>query len=136
MGTVGRGWEWRKGHSRASGHVAGADTGAAPAGILGGVNGRLAVAGLMWAAVSVFAFWAIGNVVVAGGLAVFGLVLLVVLAMASDWDRHPDFEERERVRARRRQEKWERNAGARARDRERWDTHQARKAARGTGQDR
>lgn len=119
-----------------SGHVAEADTAGAPAGILGGVNGRLAVAGLIWAAVSVFAVWAIGNVVVAGGLAVFGLVLLVVLAMAGDWDRHPDFEERERVRARRRKEKWERNAGARARDRERWDAHQARKAARGTGQDR
>ncbi len=105
------------------------------AGILGGVNGRVALAGLIWAAVSVLAFSAIGNVIVAGGLAVFGLVLLVVLAMASDWDRHPDFEERERVRAQRRREKWERNAGARARDRERWEAHQARKAARGGSRD-
>ena len=116
--------------------MAGAGTAGSPAGILGGVNGRVAVAGSIWAAVSVFAFWAIGNVVVAGGLAVFGLVLLVVLAMGSDWDRHPDFEERERARARRRKEKWENNAGARARDRERWEAHQARKAARGAGQDR
>jgi hypothetical protein len=99
------------------------------------VNGRVALAGLIWAAVSVLAFSAIGNVIVAGGLAVFGLVLLVVLAMAGDWDRHPDFEERERVRAQRRREKWERNAGARARDRERWEAHQARKAARGAPQD-
>lgn len=90
----------------------------------------------MWAAVSVLAFRGIGNVIVAGGLVVFGLVLLVVLAMASDWDRHPGFEERERERARRRREKWERNAGARARDRERWEAHQARKAARGASQDR
>ncbi|SFO43171.1 hypothetical protein SAMN05660359_03428 [Geodermatophilus obscurus] len=100
------------------------------------MNGRWVVAGLMWAAVSVLAFRGIGNVIVAGGLVVFGLVLLVVLAMASDWDRHPGFEERERERARRRREKWERNAGARARDRERWEAHQARKAARGAAQDR
>ena len=105
-------------------------------GILDGVNGRWVVAGLIWAAVSVLAFYGIGNVIVAGGLVVFGLVLLVVLAMASDWDRHPDFEERERARAQRRREKWERNAGARARDRERWEAHQARKAARGASQDR
>lgn len=107
----------------------------ARAGILGAVNGRVAVAGLIWAAVSVLAFWGVGNVMLAFGLAVFGLVLLVVVAMASDWDRHPDFEERERARAIRRREKWERNAGARARDRERWEAHQARKAARGARRD-
>ncbi len=99
------------------------------------MNGRLAVAGLIWLAVSVLAFQGIGNVIVATGLVVFGLVLLVVLAMASDWDRHPDFEQRERERARRRQEKWERNAGARARDRARWEAHQARRAARDAGRD-
>ena len=88
------------------------------------------LAGVMWAAVTVVAFPAIGNVIVASGLAVFGLVLLVVLAMASDWDRHPDFEERELARARRRRAKWERTADARARDRERWEAHQARRAER------
>lgn len=100
------------------------------------VNGRLVLAGLIWAAVSALALWGVGNVIVAIGLAVFGLVLLVVLAMASDWDRHPDFEEREMLRARKRRERWQRTAGARARDRERWEAHQARKAARGGRQDR
>ncbi len=100
-----------------------------------GVKSRLALAGVLWAAVTVVGFVAIGNVIVASGLAVFGLVLLLVLAMASDWDRHPDFEAREMVRARRRRAKWERTAGARARDRERWEAHQARKAARGAPRD-
>jgi hypothetical protein len=92
----------------------------------------LVLAGVIWAAVSVLALVAVGNVIVALGLIVFGFVLLVVLAMASDWEGHPDFEERELARARRRREKWERNAGARARDRERWEAHQARKAGRAT----
>ena len=95
------------------------------------MNGRLALAGVLWAAVSLAAFVAIGNVIVAAGLAVFGLVLLIVLAMAHDWDSHPDFEQRELARARRRKEKWELNADARARDRERWEAHQARKAGQG-----
>ncbi len=93
------------------------------------------LAGAIWAAVSVLAFVAGGNTFLALGLAVFGLVLLVVLAMASDWDSHPDFEEREMARARRRREKWERNADVRARDRARWDAHQARKAARESSRD-
>ncbi|SNS44667.1 hypothetical protein SAMN04488107_2594 [Geodermatophilus saharensis] len=100
------------------------------AGILERVNRRLVLAGVIWAAASVLAFVAGGNALLALGLAVFGLVLLVVLAMAGDWDDHPDFEEREMARARRRREKWERNAGARARDRARWEAHQARKAGR------
>ncbi|MGX5656247.1 hypothetical protein ACWKWC_15855 [Geodermatophilus nigrescens] len=102
------------------------------------MNGRLALAGVVWAAVSVAAFVAIGNVIVAAGLVVFGLVLLVVLGMASDWDSHPDFEERERYRSRRRKDKWDRNADVRARDRQRWEAHQARqaeKAARRPQQD-
>ncbi|MGY1701369.1 hypothetical protein [Geodermatophilus sp. SYSU D00766] len=94
------------------------------------MNGRLVLAGVIWAAASVLAFVAGGNALLALGLAVFGLVLLVVLAMARDWDDHPDFEEREMARARRRREKWERNAGARAKDRARWEAHQARRAGR------
>jgi hypothetical protein len=99
-------------------------------GTLVGVNRRLVLAGLIWAAVSVLAFVALGNVIVATGLVVFGFVLIVVLAMASDWEQHPDFEEREMYRAQRRAVRWQRGAGARARDRERWEAHQARKAAR------
>ncbi len=97
-------------------------------GILAPVRGRLALAGLIWAAVTVVAVVAGGNLLLASGMAVFGLVLLVVLAMASDWEQHPDFEERELARARRRREKWEANADVRARDRARWQAHQARKA--------
>ncbi|WP_204690996.1 hypothetical protein [Geodermatophilus bullaregiensis] len=77
-----------------------------------------------------------GNVIVATAFIVFGFVLLVVLAMAGDWEQHPDFEQRELARARRRAVKRQRTAGARARDRERWEAHQARqaeKAARAAG---
>ena len=63
-------------------------------------------------------------------IAVFVAIMLgtvVVLAvLASDWDRHSTFEERELVRARRRQEKWERGAAARERDRAKWEAHRAR----------
>ena len=63
-------------------------------------------------------------------IAVFVAIVLgtvVVLAvLASDWDRHSTFEERELARARRRQEKWERGAAARERDRAKWEAHRAR----------
>ncbi|MGY1737069.1 MULTISPECIES: hypothetical protein [unclassified Geodermatophilus] len=99
------------------------------------MNARLVLAGLIWAAVSVVAFLAIPDVIVASGLVIFGAVLLLVLFMARDWDTHSSFEEREMLRARRRKDRWERTAGSRARDRERWEAHQARKAARSAGAD-
>ncbi len=105
-----------------------------PEGILVVVNARLVLAGLIWAAVSVVAFLTVGDVIVSAGLVIFGAVLLLVLAMARDWEAHPSFEEREMLRARRRKVRWARNAGARARDRERWEAHQARRAGR-TGED-
>ncbi|MCW2579321.1 MAG: uncharacterized protein JWR82_922 [Blastococcus sp.] len=66
-------------------------------------------------------------------LAAFAVIMLVtalgaVLA-ARDWDQHSTYEQREHARALRRKEKWERNKDARERDRERWQAHQARKAA-------
>ncbi len=123
---------FRAGHRPDAAPTRGPAAAVGATGILACVNGRLVLAGAIWAAVSVLALVAVGNVIVALGLIVFGFVLLVVLAMASDWEGHPDFEERELARARRRREKWERNAGARARDRERWEAHQARKAGRTT----
>ncbi len=83
---------------------------------------------------------AAGAVLTAGGLAaillidmilgafalIVGLTLLVIGAMARDWDRHPSFEERELARARKRKEKWERGSAARERDRARWEAHRAR----------
>jgi hypothetical protein len=59
-------------------------------------------------------------------LLIMGVTLLVIVAMARDWDRHPSYEERELARARKRKEKWERGSAARERDRARWEAHQAR----------
>ena len=66
-------------------------------------------------------------------LAAFVVIMLVTAlgaaVAARDWDQHSTYEEREQVRALRRKEKWERSKDARERDRERWQAHQARKAA-------
>ncbi len=91
---------------------------------------RLIVWGLVWAAGTGLAFLVL-DPIVATFLAIMGLVLWVVVAMAGDWDRHPSFEQRELSRARRRAEKRERTKEARAKDRARWEAHQARKARRG-----
>jgi hypothetical protein len=61
-------------------------------------------------------------------LAIMGVTLLGIGAMARTWDQHPSYEDRELARARRRKEKWDRNAAARARDRARWEAHQAKQA--------
>ena len=66
-------------------------------------------------------------------LAAFVVIMLVTAlgaaVAARDWDQHSTYEEREHARAVRRKEKWERSKDARERDRERWQAHQARKAA-------
>ena len=89
--------------------------------------------------------WGIGVAVAVAGsvaafllldpiLAAFVAILLVTVAviavLASDWDRHSTFEERELERARRRKEKWERGAAARARDRAKWEAHRARQESK------
>lgn len=81
-------------------------------------------------AVAVVAGWAYLTFswVAATMLVVACITLLAVVALAADWESHPDFEAREAVRAQRRREKWERNAGTRAKDRARWAAHQARQA--------
>jgi hypothetical protein len=66
--------------------------------------------------------------ILAAFVAIIGVTLLGIGAMARDWDRHSTFEDREAARARKRKEKWERTADARARDRARWEAHQAKKA--------
>lgn len=88
----------------------------------------LLIAGAVVVALVALAFVVL-DVVIAAFVAVVLLTGLVIAVAARDWDQHPDFEQRELVRARRRKEKWERNAGARARDRARWEAHQARRAA-------
>ena len=89
--------------------------------------------------------WGIGVAVAVAGsvaafllldpiLAAFVAILLVTVAviavLASDWDRHSTFEERELERARRRKEKWDRGAAARERDRVKWEAHRARQEAK------
>lgn len=81
---------------------------------------------------SALAFWYL-DPVLAAAVAIGGSTLVVLGLLASDWDRHPDFEQRELDRARRRAARRERTKGARDRDRARWEAHQAKKAARGRG---
>ncbi|MGY1636596.1 hypothetical protein ACI78V_08070 [Geodermatophilus sp. SYSU D00742] len=90
---------------------------------------RLMVWGGVWAVVSVAAFLLL-DPVLAAFIAILGLCGWVVALLASDWEHHATFEQRELARARRRAAHWEKNADARARDRARWEAHQQRKAGR------
>jgi hypothetical protein len=85
--------------------------------------------GGIWAAGSAAAF-AVLDPILATFLAIIGLCAWGVAALASDWDRHSSFEQREHDRARRRAERHERNRGARERDRARWEAHQKRRTDR------
>jgi hypothetical protein len=100
---------------------------------------RWLVGGGIWVVVAGLAF-ALLNAILAAFIAILGLTVVVVLAMAADWDDHPTFEQRELARARKRSVKkaavWERTKDSRARDRERWEAHQARKARGAAGSDR
>jgi hypothetical protein len=84
------------------------------------------------AVVAAVASFLLLDAVLAAAVTVVGLTVVVLMAVATDWDQHPTFEERELARARRRAAKHEKNAGARAKDRARWEAHQARKQARGS----
>jgi hypothetical protein len=89
------------------------------------VSKRWLVWSAVWAVVTA-ALFLVMNWVLALFVSIVGLTVLVVLVMASDWEQHSTFEERERIRAARRKEKFERSAAARARDREIWEAHRAR----------
>ena len=93
----------------------------------GGVSKRWWRWAGVYVVVAALAFWLL-YWVIALFVAIVGFTLLVVGAVASDWENHSTFEERELVRARKRKEKWERNAGAREKDRARWDAYQAKKS--------
>jgi ribulose kinase len=94
---------------------------------------RLLVPALIAAlALSVLAFLTLSPVLAAAVL-IGSVTLVAVAALSADWEKHPSFEERERVRSLRRKEKWERSAEARAKDRARYEAYQegvARKAAK------
>ena len=83
----------------------------------------------VWVLVSALAFLVL-YWVVALAVAIMGLVALVVAVLASDWDEHSTYEQREAARARKRKEKYERGAAARAKDRARWEAHQAKLAGK------
>jgi hypothetical protein len=81
----------------------------------------------VYVVVAALAFWLL-YWVIALFVAIIGVTFLIVGAVASNWDEHSTFEERELIRAGKRKEKWERNAGAREKDRARWEAYQAKKA--------
>lgn len=68
------------------------------------------------------------NPIIAAFLVIFAATVLVMAVVARDWDKHPNFEDREAARIARRHEKWARRQGARDKDRARWEAHQARQA--------
>jgi hypothetical protein len=88
---------------------------------------RWLVGGGVWAVGTALVFLLL-NPILAAFISILGATLVVVAAVATDWDRHSTFEERELVRSGKRAVKWERNTDTRARDRERWEAHRARKA--------
>ena len=90
---------------------------------------RLIGWGGVWLVGSVAAFLVL-DPILASFLAIFGLCLWGVAVLASTWDQHSSFEQRELDRARRRAANRERTKDARARDRARWEAHQQRKAGR------
>jgi hypothetical protein len=101
-------------------------------GILVDVSKRLVVWGGIWVAVTAAAFLLL-DPILAAFVGILGLSLWGVALFASDWERHPSFEQRELDRSRRRAERRERTKDARARDRARWEAHQQRKARRSQG---
>ncbi|WP_460683357.1 hypothetical protein [Modestobacter lapidis] len=93
---------------------------------------RVVVAGAIWVVLTVLAF--LVDPILGACVLIFGGIGVVVAALGSTYDQHPDFEARELARARRRKAKWEqhrvKNADAIERDRARYTAHQAKLAAR------
>ena len=96
------------------------------------MNKRVLVAGIVWVVVTVLAF--LLDPILGSFVGIFGAIGVVVVALASTWDQHPDFEQRELERSQRRAAKkaknWDKNADARERDRARYAAHQAKLAAK------
>jgi hypothetical protein len=94
----------------------------------GGVTQRL----MLWSVVVVLgsgAAFLFLDPILAAAVAIVLLTTEGAALAARNWDEHSTYEEREQARALRRLEKWERAKDARERDRQRWEAHQARKAA-------
>jgi hypothetical protein len=91
----------------------------------GGRLGPLVAGGVVLAVAGLAAVFLV-DLILGAFVGIVGLTLVVMGALARDWDEHPTYEEREHARARRRKEKWERGSAARDRDRARWEAYQAR----------
>ncbi len=93
---------------------------------------RAVVAGAIWVVLTVLAFSA--DPILGACVLIFGGIGVVVVALGSTYDQHPDFEARERTRAARRQAKRaryeEKHKDAIEEDRARYAAHQAKLAAR------
>ena len=97
------------------------------------MTARWAIGGAVAVVGSVAAFLVL-DPVIAAFVAIVLATVVVIAVLASDWDRHSTFEERELQRARRRKEKWDRGAAARERDRVKWEAHRARQEAKKAAQ--
>jgi hypothetical protein len=90
------------------------------------------VSGVVWVAVTVLAF--LIDPVLGAFVGIFGAAAVVVVALGSTYDEHPDFEARELTRARKRAAKRarhrEKNKDAIEQDRARYAAHQAKLAAK------
>ena len=90
------------------------------------------VSGVAWVVISVLAFSI--DPVLGACVGIFGAIAVVVVALASSYDQHPDYAARELARAQRRAAKRERdkvkNKDAIEADRARYAAHQAKLAAK------
>ena len=88
---------------------------------------RWLIGGGIWAVVTVLVFLLL-NPILAAFITIITATIVVVLALAANWENHPTFEQREAARAVKRKEKWDRNSDARERDRALWEAHRAEQA--------
>jgi hypothetical protein len=99
---------------------------------------RVVVAGAIWVVLTVLAF--LVDPILGACVLIFGGSGVVVVALGSTYDQHPDFEARELARARKRAVKRARhqiqNKDAIEKDRARYAAHQAKLAAKREAADR
>jgi len=85
------------------------------------------IGGGIWVVLTALVFLLL-NPILATFVTIITATVVVVLALAANWEDHSTFEQREAARAVKRKEQWERTKDVRERDRARWEAHQARKA--------
>jgi hypothetical protein len=88
---------------------------------------RWLIGGGIWVVLTALVFLLL-NPILATFVTIITATVVVVLALAANWEDHSTFEQREAARAVKRKEKWERTKDVRERDRTRWEAHQAKQA--------